>query len=48
MAGSRTRGYDTDMMEHFDSYYLRNWSLWLDLVVIFRAFRAATHPDDAC
>ena len=38
---------DTDMMEHFDSYYLRNWSLWLDLVVIFRALRATIHPDDA-
>ncbi len=38
---------DADMMEHFDSYYLRSWSLWLDLVVIFRAFRAAFHPNDA-
>ena len=39
---------DTDMLEHFDLYYLRNWSLWMDLVVIVRAFRAALFPDDAC
>lgn len=24
----------TDGMEQFDSYYVRNWSLWLDIVVL--------------
>ncbi len=38
---------DADMMEWFDSYFLRSWSLWLDLVVIFRAFRAVLRPNDA-
>lgn len=29
----------TDGMERWDTYYVRNWSPWMDIVVIFRTFR---------
>jgi Undecaprenyl-phosphate galactose phosphotransferase WbaP len=29
----------TDGMEYLDSYYVRNWSPWLDMVVLFRTIR---------
>jgi Undecaprenyl-phosphate galactose phosphotransferase WbaP len=27
-------------MEKWDPYYVRNWSIWLDIVIIFRTFKA--------
>jgi Undecaprenyl-phosphate galactose phosphotransferase WbaP len=27
-------------MEKWDPYYVRNWSIWLDLIIFFRTFRA--------
>jgi lipopolysaccharide/colanic/teichoic acid biosynthesis glycosyltransferase len=27
-------------MERWDPYYVRNWSLWLDVVILVRTFRA--------
>lgn len=29
----------TEGMEQWDPYYVRNWSMWLDLVVLIRTFR---------
>jgi len=37
----------TDGMEHFDSYYVRNWSLWLDLVILVRTFSAVARSSGA-
>lgn len=30
----------TEGMERWDTYYVRNWSIWLDIVILFRTFRA--------
>lgn len=30
----------TDGMEMWDSYYVRNWSFWLDIVILVRTLRA--------
>lgn len=30
----------TDGMEQYDSYYVRNWSIWLDIVILTRTLRA--------
>ena len=27
-------------MARWDTYYVRNWSIWLDVVILFRTFRA--------
>lgn len=37
----------TDGMEQYDSYYVRNWSIWLDIVVITRTFRAVVQSAGA-
>ena len=37
----------TDGMEQFDSYYVRNWSIWLDIVVITRTLSAVMKSSGA-
>jgi lipopolysaccharide/colanic/teichoic acid biosynthesis glycosyltransferase len=37
----------TDGMEQYDSYYVRNWSVWLDIVLITRTFRAVIRSSGA-
>lgn len=37
----------TDGMEQFDSYYVRNWSIWLDVVILVRTFRAVSNSAGA-
>jgi lipopolysaccharide/colanic/teichoic acid biosynthesis glycosyltransferase len=34
-------------MERLDSYYVRNWSPWLDMVVLVRTYRAVIRGDGA-
>ncbi|QBG47317.1 exopolysaccharide biosynthesis polyprenyl glycosylphosphotransferase [Verrucomicrobia bacterium S94] len=34
-------------MEKWDPYYVRNWSIWLDVVIIFRTFKAVFKQDGA-
>ncbi len=37
----------TDGMERWDPYYVRNWSVWLDLVILFRTVRAVLRRSGA-
>ena len=37
----------TDGMERWDAYYVRNWSVWLDLVILFRTTRAVVKRSGA-
>lgn len=37
----------TEGMETWDPYYVRNWSLWLDLVILFRTLRAVVEGKGA-
>ena len=37
----------TDGMEQFDSYYVRNWSIWLDIVILARTFQAVSRSAGA-
>jgi lipopolysaccharide/colanic/teichoic acid biosynthesis glycosyltransferase len=30
----------TEGMERWDTYYVRNWSVWLDIVILVRTVRA--------
>lgn len=34
-------------MERWDTYYVRNWSIWLDFVILFRTFRAVLKREGA-
>ncbi len=34
-------------MERWDTYYVRNWSIWLDTVILFRTFRALLTKEGA-
>jgi Undecaprenyl-phosphate galactose phosphotransferase WbaP len=38
---------DLDVQASLDSYYVHNWSLWLDLYIIIRTFRAVVFPRGA-
>jgi Undecaprenyl-phosphate galactose phosphotransferase WbaP len=31
----------------FDDYYVRNWSIWMDMYILARTFRAVLHADGA-
>ncbi len=34
-------------MERWDTYYVRNWSIWLDFVILFRTVRAVLQKEGA-
>jgi Undecaprenyl-phosphate galactose phosphotransferase WbaP len=36
---------DLEVQESLDSYYIRNWSLWLDLYILVRTTRAVLAPE---
>ena len=38
---------NTEGMERFDGYYVRNWSPWLDAVIVVRTFRAVLRGSGA-
>ncbi len=44
---ARSEG-DLDVQARLDSYYIRNWSLWLDLYILFRTVRAVLGQRGAC
>jgi len=35
---------DLEVQQSLDSYYIRNWSLWLDIYILFRTVRAVLAP----
>ncbi len=37
----------TNGMEQYDSYYIRNWSIWLDIVILVRTLSAVTRSSGA-
>jgi lipopolysaccharide/colanic/teichoic acid biosynthesis glycosyltransferase len=38
---------DLEVQETLDTYYIRNWSLWLDLYILARTVRAVLCPKGA-
>ena len=42
------RGGDVKSKETLDSYYLRNWSIWLDLFILLRTPSALLKTESAC
>ncbi len=44
--GARSDG-DLDVQASLDSYYVRNWSLWLDLYILLRTFRTVIAREGA-
>jgi len=45
-ASERGNG-DLNRQEALDTYYIRNWSLWLDLYILARTVRAVLFPKGA-
>jgi Undecaprenyl-phosphate galactose phosphotransferase WbaP len=43
---SRSNG-DLEVQTQIDSYYIKNWSLWLDLYILTRTVRAVLFPNGA-
>jgi lipopolysaccharide/colanic/teichoic acid biosynthesis glycosyltransferase len=41
--GARSNG-ELKVQEAMDQYYIRNWSLWLDLYILLRTARAVIKP----
>jgi Undecaprenyl-phosphate galactose phosphotransferase WbaP len=44
---ARSNG-DLSVQQTLDSYYIRNWSLWLDIYILFRTVRAVLIPSGSC
>jgi lipopolysaccharide/colanic/teichoic acid biosynthesis glycosyltransferase len=44
---ARSEG-DLTVQQALDSYYIRNWSLWLDVYILFRTVRAVLARRGAC
>ena len=39
---------DITVQESLDAYYIRNWSLWLDLYILVRTVRVVIAREGAC
>ena len=48
MAGFRPQQYFLRARVNLDLYYIRNWSLWLDLHVLARTVKVVVLRDGAC
>lgn len=38
---------DLEVQAKLDTYYIKNWSIWLDIYIVFRTFRAVLFPEGA-
>lgn len=45
VSGRNDTGYDKRV--HLDTWYVKNWSLWLDIVILFKTFRVVTRANGA-